>query len=77
VLGPDLVDPAVRLLSTAIGMIMEDHATQAIQVGPGPTPGRFNDLKRAGSDISALADACEVLLQRRGSDDGDGSDAVG
>jgi hypothetical protein len=66
VLGPELVDPAVRLLSTAIGMIMEDHADQAIQVGPASPTSRFADLKSAGSDIGTLAEACEVLLRRRG-----------
>lgn len=63
-LGPELVDQAVRLLSTAIGMIMEDHADQAIQLGSDIPARRFSDLKDAGSDIGALAEACEVLLRR-------------
>lgn len=63
-LGPDLVDQAVRLLSTAIGMIMEDHADQAIQPEVDNPARRFSDLKSAGSDIRALAEASEILLRR-------------
>lgn len=61
-LGSDLVDPAVRLLSTAIGMILEDHADEAIT---GTAPERFGALKLAGEDVAILALAAEILLDRR------------
>jgi hypothetical protein len=66
VLGSELVDEAVSLLSTAIGMIMEDHAAQAIEIGPAPlAASHFDELRAAGSDIAILASACEALLRRR------------
>jgi hypothetical protein len=66
----ELVDQAVRLLSTAIGIIMEDHAEVAIEIGPTvPDRQRFDMLTQAGTDILALARAGEVLLRRREDED--------
>jgi hypothetical protein len=51
--------------STAIGMIMENHAVQAIEVKPAPLPAsHFDELRAAGSDIAILASACEALFRR-------------
>lgn len=61
-LGSDLVDPAVKLLSTAIGMILEDHCDEALT---GSAPERFQVLQLAGEDVAALARAAQVLLERR------------
>lgn len=61
-LGSDLVDPAVKLLSTAIGIILEDHADEALT---GSAPERFQALKSAGENVASLSRAAEVLLSRR------------
>lgn len=61
-LGSDLVDPAVKLLSTAIGMILEDHSNEALT---GSAPGRFERLKAAAEDIAMLSRAAQILLDRR------------
>ncbi|MFP5328545.1 MAG: hypothetical protein ACLGHC_00180 [Alphaproteobacteria bacterium] len=61
-LGSDLVDPAVKLLSTAIGIIFEDHADEALT---GSAPERFAALRSAGEDVATLSRAAEVLLNRR------------
>ncbi len=66
--GRDVVDPAVQLLSVAIGMIMEDHAEEAVTIVPASVPAqsaRFERLRQAGTDIVSLAAAAEVLLRRR------------
>ena len=56
------MDPAVKLLSTAIGIIFEDHADEALT---GSAPERFEALKSAGEDVASLSHAAEVLLSRR------------
>ncbi len=66
--GREVVDPAVQLLSVAIGMIMEDHVEEAVTTVPpelAAQGARFQRLRQAGSDIVALAAAAEVLLRRR------------
>ena len=66
-LDPDLVDPAVRLLGTAIAMIMEDHVDPALTANT--ADGRLDDfageLEQAGRAIIILAAAMRVLLDRR------------
>lgn len=67
-LGEEVVDPALALLSTAIWIIMEDHATDAVTSMPGAPSDRqqrFRLLGDAGADIAALSRAAEVLLNRR------------
>lgn len=64
---PELVDEALALLSVAIGTILEDHADAAVQAipsDPDARAARFAALRRAGSDIVALAEAAEALLRR-------------
>lgn len=61
-LGSDLVNPAVKLLSTAIGMILEDHSDEALT---GSARERFQFLRSAGEDVAALARAAQVLIERR------------
>lgn len=61
-LGSDLVDPTVKLLSTAIGIIFEDHADEALT---GSAPERFQALRSAGEDVASLSRAAQVLLTRR------------
>jgi len=62
----ELVDQAVRLLSTAIGMIMEDHVDEALTTR---LLTAFGDhaisLRAAGEDITILAQAVAVLQRRR------------
>jgi len=65
VLEPDLVDHAVRLLGTAIGMIMEDHVDEAISQSSSDDAVVFERLERAGRDITLLANAAVVLLHRK------------
>ena len=62
----ELVDRAVPLLGTAIGMIMEDHADQALTIsaGAGTAQAQAVALEAAGRDIAALAAAITVLLRR-------------
>jgi hypothetical protein len=62
------VEPVVQLLSTAIGMIMEDHADEAVSTLPPDQATQavhFQRLRQAGNDIVTLAAAAEVLLRRR------------
>jgi hypothetical protein len=62
----EVASEAVRLLSVAIGMIMEDHADGAVSVLSSNVDERrqhFERLGRAGDDISALATAAGVLLR--------------
>jgi hypothetical protein len=61
-LGRELVDPAVKLLSTAIAIILEDHHDIAL-TGNGAE--RFEVLERAGEDVATLSRAAQVLLDRR------------
>lgn len=61
-LGNELVDPVVKLLSTAIGMILENHSDEALT---GSAPERFAAMEAAGRDIVTLSRAAEVLLRRR------------
>ena len=65
-LEPELVDRAVALLGTAVGMIMEDHADQALTIAAGAdtAEARTIALETAGRDIAALAAAMTVLLRR-------------
>ena len=66
--GEDVVDPALQLLSVAIGMIMEDHADEAITrlpADPEARRERFDRLHAAGRDIAAVAEAARALLRRR------------
>lgn len=67
-LGDELVDEAVPLLATAIGMIMEDHVDAAVTTkDPGArSTDRAGRLAEAGNDIATLAEALSVLLRRRG-----------
>lgn len=63
----ELEDAAVSLLSVRIGMIMEDHAGESVMGLPQSRPERlkrFERLRRAGSDIAAMASAAEALLRR-------------
>lgn len=66
----ELVDQAVRLLSTAIGILMEERGDSAIEMRLNP-PGleHFALLAEAGTEITALARAAEVLLRNREADD--------
>jgi hypothetical protein len=61
-LGSDLVNPAVKLLSTAIAIILEDHREQALA---GSAPERFEELQRTGEHVAALSAAAGILLSRR------------
>lgn len=64
----ELKEAALALLSVRIGMIMEDHAAEAVMALPRSRPERltrFERLRRAGSDIAAMALAAEVLMRRR------------
>ena len=57
-LEPELVEDTVRLLGTAVGMIMEDHAEAALTVADSdrpPADSRATTLRRAGEDIALLA----------------------
>ena len=66
-LDPDLVDPAVRLLGTAIAMIMEDHVDSALtgRTADVPPPDFAGELENAGQAITTLAAAMRVLLDYR------------
>jgi hypothetical protein len=71
-LDREVADPAAALLSVAIGMIMEDHVDEAVRLLPAEPEkrrARFNQLGRAGQDVTALAAAAEVLLRRGLSDE--------
>jgi hypothetical protein len=64
--GDEITSEAARLLSVAIGMIMEDHVESAVSTlpGGGDDPRQhFQRLGQAGQDIVALATAADVLLQ--------------
>lgn len=64
----ELMGAALALLSVHIGMIMEDHAAEAVMALPRSRPERlkrFERLRRAGSDIRAMAAAAEALMRRR------------
>lgn len=63
----ELEEIALALLSVRIGIIMEDHATEAVMSlpkAPAERVKRFQRLHRAGSDIAAMASAAEALLHR-------------
>jgi ribosomal protein L18E len=65
--GKEVVEPAVKLLSVAIGMIMEDHVDEAVSIMASDLAtqsAHFEKLRQAGSDVVTLADAAEVLLRR-------------
>ena len=66
-LDHELVDHAVRLLGTAIGMIMEDHVEDALTVltTPKSVEGTTLRLGNVGRDVALLADAMNVLLSRK------------
>jgi len=62
----ELEKAALALLSVRIGMIMEDHAAEAVMSLPQSRTeqrSRFRRLRRAGSDIVAMALAAEALLR--------------
>lgn len=62
-----LQDAALALLSVRIGMIMEDHAGEAILSLPKSRTKRlkrFEILRLAGSDIAAMAAAAEAFLRQ-------------
>lgn len=64
----DLETAALEIPSVRIGMILEDHAAEAVMALPRSRPERltrFERLRRAGSDIAAMALAAEVLMRRR------------
>ncbi len=64
----EVEEEGLALLSVAIGMIMEDHADEAVSALPETSDERrvrFTRLKQAGSDIMALADAADALLRMR------------
>jgi hypothetical protein len=59
---------ALQALSTAIGMILEDHCDEATSINPsvahhGPLAER---LRQAGEDVAHLATAMAVLVRRSG-----------
>jgi len=63
----EFADEMLAMLSVAIGSIMEDEASAAVSMLPAAGADRsrhFEALRRAGSDIAALAVAAEVLLSR-------------
>jgi len=62
----DIEEIALALLSVRIGMIMEDHAGEAILSLPKSRTNRlkrFGRLRVAGSDVAAMAAAAEALLR--------------
>jgi hypothetical protein len=62
----EISSEAARLLSVAIGMIMEDHADSAVSTLSDAADDRrqhFQRLGQAGLDIAALATAADVLLR--------------
>lgn len=64
----DQQNSALALMSVRIGMIMEDHAGEAILSLPKSRAERlkrFERLRVAGSDIAAMASAAEALLRGR------------
>lgn len=63
----ELEDAALSLLSVRIGMIMEDHAGEAVMALPQSRAARltrYERLRRAGFEIGAMASAAEALLRR-------------
>jgi hypothetical protein len=63
-------DAALAFLSVVIGMIMEDHADEAVSMLPpdeAEREQRFERLRSAGADIVCLAGAAQVLLRRTSS----------
>lgn len=63
------VDEALQLLSVTIGMLMEDHAAEAVSDLPVENQRRqshFAELASAGRQIEALAVAAQALLGRPG-----------
>ncbi len=65
----EVAEEALKLLSVAIGMIMEDHAEEAVTALPdGQTEqrARFARLRQAGSDIMAIAGAADVFIRMSG-----------
>ena len=62
----EVEEEGLALLSVAIGMIMEDHADEAVMALPSAPDERrlrFRRLGQAGRDIVALAGAADVLLR--------------
>jgi hypothetical protein len=60
----ELLDLADRLC-TIVGMIMEDHNIQAVSraKNPGDRIAKLDALATAGSDISQLTAAAQVLIR--------------
>ena len=62
----EVEEEGLALLSVAIGMIMEDHADEAVTALPArhvERRMRFTRLRQAGADIVALAGAADALLR--------------
>lgn len=63
----ELIDETLSRLSVLIGTIMEDEVDSSVTALPAEVEqqaARFARLGRAGRDISAIAEAAQVLLRR-------------
>ena len=63
-LESDIAGEAVRLLGTAIGVILEDAAPAALKPGATIPDDYAEGLLATGQDVSTLAAAIGVLVRR-------------
>ena len=67
-IDPETADAAARLLSTAIGEMVEDEHPEMIRISRSAEEGlaRAVRLQALGGDLAVLAQAMTVLLTRSG-----------